>query len=205
MTPKAIFFDLDGTLLDSILVVLDAFEKTFFEAKKVFPDREIFKKEIGKDLTAILSPHFSPREIPKIIANYRKNYLQIESRISLFPGVKSALLRFSTIAPLGVVTTKLRTFSEKLLRKFEILDFFEMVVGAEDVSRCKPHPEPLLTAAEKIGVAPKSAVYVGDSLADARAARAAKMPFFGVLTGVASKSELEKFGPVFKNIGEITF
>ena len=196
-----ILFDLDGTLLNSIPTVLDSFRASFAELKKEYPGNEIIQKGIGSHLDEIFSPYFSPEEIPVAIEVYRKKYLEREHLISLFPEVLPALSELSQSFKLGVVTTKLRSFSEDILERLDILDFFEVIVGSEDVERCKPHPDPLLLAAKKFSISPEHAVYIGDSLHDARSAHSAKMPFFGVETGTATKTELQEYGTVFAHVG----
>jgi len=104
---------------------------------------------------------------------------------------------------MGIVTTKLRTVSEELLLQLKAEHYFEVVVGSEDVQNCKPHPEPLLLAAKKLEVNPRSCIYIGDSLHDALSARSAETEFIGVLTGTGKEEELKPFGNVFKTLSDI--
>lgn len=198
-----LLFDLDGTLVNSIPTVLSSFRATFSELNAEHPGDEIIQRGIGSALEVILAPYFPEEKIPKAIKIYREKYLEQEKNITLFPETFSALSRLASSSRMGVVTTKLRSFAESLLEQIGILDFFEFVIGGEDAARCKPHPDPLLLAAERLGVSPEKAFYIGDSEHDAKSATAAKMPFLGVATGTASVAELQVFGKVFANLEEI--
>lgn len=205
MTTKAILFDLDGTLSDTIPIVLRSFRETFNFFQIPYPGDAVIHPQIGRQIEHIFEAFFPKIEIPNVVNVYREQYLiaQAETPPSLFPGVLEGLQNFSqTALPLGIVTTKLRSFTLPLLQHFQIDPFFSVVIGAEDVEYCKPHPEPLLLAASKLGVFPEESIYVGDSLSDAQSASAAHIPFFGVLTGVGEREELSNYGIVFQNLKE---
>ncbi|QQS59715.1 HAD family hydrolase [Candidatus Peregrinibacteria bacterium] len=205
MNTKAILFDLDGTITDTIPIVLSAFQKTFHLFSLHYPGDDILRPQIGRQIEHIFGDFFSEELIPKVVQIYREQYLscQKETSPSLFSGVFEGLFSFSKCSlPMGIVTTKLRSFTLPILERFEIDSFFSVVVGAEDVEHCKPHPEPLLFAAKKLNVLPEECLYIGDSLSDAKAAISAGMPFFGVLTGVGEKEELLEYGEVFLDLQE---
>jgi phosphoglycolate phosphatase len=93
---------------------------------------------------------------------------------------------------LAIVSTKYRRRIGEILARDELLEAFEVIVGGEDVSRPKPHPEGLLRALQALGdrhaLPSERALYVGDSLADARAAARAGLPFAAVLTGTTPRA-----------------
>lgn len=205
MTTKAILFDLDGTLSDTIPLVLRSFQATFNFFQIPYPGDAVIHPQIGRQIEHIFEAFFPKIEVPKVVCVYREQYLiaQKQNPPSLFPGVLEGLQNFSqTALPLGIVTTKLRSFTLPLLQHFQIASFFSVVIGAEDVEYCKPHPEPLLLAASRLHVSPEACVYIGDSLSDAQSASAAHIPFFGVLTGVGEGEELLNYGIVFQNLKE---
>ena len=104
---------------------------------------------------------------------------------STVPGMVKRLREHGLM--LGIVSTKYRRRIEGILERERLLDSFAVIVGGEDVSQHKPDPESLLLALERLGVLPGEALYVGDSVTDAQAARRAGVPFVAVLSGTTSK------------------
>lgn len=200
---KILLFDFDGTLANSISVVTKSFQNTFLELAVPYPGDCAIRAQIGKHLQDIFLLFLPPETIDIAVKIYRKYYLVRQDReeIHPFPDVPLSIRSlYKKGFRMGIVTTKLRKYTEPLVEKFGLSDCFECIVGAEDVKKCKPHPEPLFLAAEKMGVSPKNTIYIGDSVHDAQAAKAANMQFIGVLTGVATSKELAKYGKVFKNL-----
>lgn len=203
---NALLFDLDGTLVDSIPIILTSFEETFIEMQIPCPPKEEIKKGIGSHLKDIFR-HFVPENrIQESIDIYRKYYLkkQYSGEVLLFPGVKETLATLAKKYPLGIVTTKLASVSQDLLKDLEVFDLFQTVVGAEDVSKCKPNPEPLFLACSRMNIIPSDAIYVGDSIHDAQAAQNANILFFGVTTGTGTKKDLEEYGEVFADLKSLS-
>lgn len=111
-----------------------------------------------------------------------------------FPEVGSVLARLKGVGlRLGIVSSKHATLMNALLERDHLAGCFELVIGSREVSRLKPHPEPLLLALARLGLEPGQAVYVGDSLTDARAAQAAGVGFIAVLNGVTRSEEFAPF------------
>lgn len=95
---------------------------------------------------------------------------------------------------LAVVTTRARPEAHAFLAESRLDRFFEVVVTRQDVFRMKPHPAPILRAAEGLGVAPDRCLMVGDTSMDMRAARRAGAVAVGVLSGMCTREELERGG-----------
>lgn len=93
----------------------------------------------------------------------------------------------------GIVTTKLHYRIEQILDKFEIRNLIDIIVGAEDVKVEKPSPEGLLWAIEHLNINKENVIYVGDSVVDARTAERAGADFAGVMTGVTSRKDFDRF------------
>ena len=94
----------------------------------------------------------------------------------LFDGMEQVL---ATIAARGqswgIVTNKPRWLTDPLLDKIAFAHEPACIVSGDSTARAKPHPEPLLSAAEQVGVAPQSCLYIGDAVRDVEAARNAQM------------------------------
>ena len=93
---------------------------------------------------------------------------------------------------LGIVSTKFRYRIENILEKEGLSDRFSVIVGGEDVTEHKPHPEGLLTAMSSLRMKTGNVYYVGDSMVDALTAERAGVPFIAVLTGTTGESEFNE-------------
>ncbi len=202
---SVLLFDLDGTLLASIPVILQSFRETFKELAYPYPGDEVIAAGIGSHLNDIFTPLLPPSLKERALLAYRSIYIkkQRSGEVQLIPHVSDVLKAlFTKGQQMGVVTTKLRVVSQELLEQLGVKTYFTVIVGSEDVSRWKPDPDPLLLAAEKMNILPRDCTYIGDSLHDAQSAEAAGMRFIGVTTGTGKKSELTKYGEVFSTLTE---
>ena len=95
---------------------------------------------------------------------------------------------------LGLVTTNSKEEAEAFLEENGIRDYFGVVVARSSVARLKPHPEPILFAAARLGVTPNECLMVGDTTPDMRSAVAAGAFPVGVLCGCGTRGELQKAG-----------
>ncbi len=97
-------------------------------------------------------------------------------------------------ARLGIVTTKYRRRIEAVLARDHAAELIDVIVGGDEVSDPKPHPEALLLGMRRLQVRPGSILYIGDSVVDAACARAAGAPFLGVASGPTPASALRQQG-----------
>ena len=106
---------------------------------------------------------------------------------------------------LGIVTLKYRYRIESILRREQLTDAFEVIIGFEDVSEQKPNPSGLLTAVEKLECARQNCFYVGDSVTDAKTAQQANINFIPVLSGVTPRAAFEDYDvyTVLKDVSEL--
>lgn len=95
---------------------------------------------------------------------------------------------------LAVVTTRARREALAFITHWGFERYFPVVVTRQDIWRMKPHPEPILKAAQALGVAPERCVMVGDTVMDVRAARRAGAFAVGVLCGFGDRRELQRAG-----------
>jgi beta-phosphoglucomutase-like phosphatase (HAD superfamily) len=100
----------------------------------------------------------------------------------LFPGARLSIERLAAHFTVGIASGALHHEIVAILRAAGIFDLFQTIVAADDVSATKPAPEPYLTAAARLGVAPESCVAVEDSVPGLQSARAAGMRTIGVTT-----------------------
>ncbi len=171
---RAVLFDLDGTLLDTIELIVASYRHTARTCLGRDMDEADILARLGEPLVVTMRD-LSAGRVDELIAVYRQfNLAEHDRLVKLVPGVPDTLqaLRNRGLR-LAVVSSKIRHTVEKGLNLFRLATFFDVVIGLEDCPAHKPDPGPLLEALHRLGVEPASAVMVGDSLADILAARAA--------------------------------
>ncbi len=183
-------FDLDGTVLDTYAPILESMR---YATKMVFgealPDSKLVSM-VGQPLVTQMQAFAAERGCGSEVADeltrvYREyNERDLDEKSVPCPGVPEAIASLKNAGfTVGVVTSKRAVLATKSLKAHGLFDAFACVNGAEDSTAHKPDPDPLLTAAKKLGVSPDRCVYVGDSPYDLQAAHAANMPCVGVTWG----------------------
>lgn len=183
-------FDLDGTVLDTYAPILESMRyATKMVFGKALPDSKLVSM-VGQPLVTQMQAFAAERGCGSEVADeltrvYRKyNERDLDEKSFPFPGVPEAIASLKNAGfTVGVVTSKRAVLATKSLKAHGLFDAFACVNGAEDSTAHKPDPDPLLTAAKKLGVSPDRCVYVGDSPYDLQAAHAANMPCVGVTWG----------------------
>lgn len=183
-------FDLDGTVLDTYAPILESMR---YATKTVFgealPDSKLVSM-VGQPLVTQMQAFAAERgcgaevadELTRVYREY--NERDLDEKSFPFPGIPEAIASLKNAGfTVGVVTSKRAVLATKSLKAHGLFDAFACVNGAEDSTAHKPDPDPLLTAAKKLGVSPDRCVYVGDSPYDLQAAHAANMPCVGVAWG----------------------
>ena len=190
-----ILFDLDGTLIDSTDAIVGCFYHSFEELNFDFQgDIEDIKNEIGYPLDVMYETLGVPKEnVSDFVASYKNEYRKVsEAKTTLLPDAYEAVKLASSFARLGIVTTKTTMYTIPLLKNFKIFDFFETIIGRQEVTNPKPHPEPIEKAMESMNLTIENNIYmVGDTKLDLIAAREAGVKSIGVLCGYGKKKDLE--------------
>lgn len=192
---KAILFDLDGTLLDSVPIIVKCMVETL-EPMAIYIDEPALRHTIG--LPLIVQAHqFAPGREEEFVESYRAIYLDAVSRKqSLFPGTLDMLGRLRESGHLtGLVTSKNARGTTRAIRQTGLEGCFDCVITADDVQRFKPDPEPIQKAMELLKVAPAESVYVGDSAFDVDMAQRAGVATIGVTWGARLRDEMELICP----------
>ena len=125
------------------------------------------------------------------------NRLGIQRRRDVFwlvPGVRQALEALHPHYPMSVVSARDEGSTRIFLKQFELESFFQGVATARTCAHTKPYPDPIVWAAEKMGVAPTQCLMIGDTTVDVRAGRAAGAQTLGVLCGFGEEPELRRAG-----------
>lgn len=193
-----VLFDLDGTLLDSIQLIIDSYHHSL--ATHGLPPRTDAEwlAGIGTPLRVQFRDWaYDPTLFDALVETYREyNISNHDSRCRGYPG---AVEMVRTIRDrglrTGLVTSKQRAGAERGLRLLGLDGAMDVLIGADDVVNPKPHPEPLIKAADHLAVDPRSAIYVGDSVHDMESGRAAGMRTAAALWGPFSQDDLIRTKP----------
>jgi len=198
---RAVLFDLDGTLIDSAPDLAGAVED--MRAKRGLPalDLSVYRPMAGAGARGMLGVGFGLAPDDPGFATLREEFFQsYERRLTLktrvFDGVSDVIQRLEQQQlPWGVVTNKASRFTETLTRAIALFDSASVIISGDSTAYSKPHPEPLLEAARRIGIAPGHCVYVGDDERDIVAGQAAGMNTVAVAYGyLGVQADLHRWG-----------
>lgn len=191
--PRAVLFDLDGTLADTAPDLAEAINQMRRERnldKRPYEDLRPYASAGARGLLAAgfdIGPDHADYEAMRLefLVNYAQSICQYSQ---LFAGVEALL---ATIAarnlPWGIVTNKAARFTDPLIPLLG-LQHAHCIISGDTTPHAKPHPEPLFEAARRLGVAPEDCCYLGDDLRDIQAAQAAGMHSIAVTWGYGGKT-----------------
>ncbi len=194
---KYVFFDLDGTLIDTIPLILESFNHTFMHHfGETRPEEETISF-IGMPLIKHLKTIYPGKE-EELAKTYREyNERKHDNCIAIFIGIYELIKSlYEKGVVLGVVTSKRRELAVRGLNIFNLYDYFLFVNGSEESTKHKPDGEPLINAMKLAGVENKEDVlYVGDSPLDILCAKDAGVRSAAVAWTYSPRSDLEKVEP----------
>jgi pyrophosphatase PpaX len=179
-----VLFDLDGTLIDSAAIILASMRHaTRTVLGREIPDEQLLAG-VGSGLRYELGA-FDPDRVEELVRAYREHNEPLHTALQPCPGILDVLPALRAEGrKLGIVTAKRRLAVQLAFDMLPDLEqFFDVVVGAEDTERHKPHPEPILAALERAGAEAGGTAYVGDSPFDVQAAKAAGVTAIAVTWG----------------------
>jgi phosphoglycolate phosphatase len=195
---RAAVFDFDYTLADSAKGAVECINFALKKMGIAELSSQTICRTIGlslKDTFITLAGQHDDRSCDAFAKLFVQRADQVMSNLTtVYDSVPSTLvaLRESGLH-LGIVSTKFRYRIQEILERDKLMQFFDVVIGGEDVEQHKPHPEGLLRAIEQLQCTPHSIVYVGDSVADAEVARRAAVPFIAVLSGVTPREHFTDY------------
>lgn len=196
---RAVLFDVDGTLVNSI----DGYRLAAQRAVQPFgwsvsPEAVSRAMNFGEQFWDLVVPPESLGD-EELVAQLRRDTMAhwpavLDECVLVFPGTGGILERLKASGlRLGICTAS-RGESFRPLERAGLLELFDEVVTARDVTRRKPDPEGILLCMERMGVSAHETVYIGDTVADIRASHAAGLYAVGVLTGAGNSSLLSGAG-----------
>jgi HAD superfamily hydrolase (TIGR01549 family) len=207
---KAVIFDKDGVLINSLDTVFTAFNQTIehFGLDKIARQRFIEEFWGVKGAEAAYVAKEKPGTNPSdVLMYFDRTRDQLEGMTKIFPSTIEVLtfLKHKKGCKLAVVTNTKRVYADVLLKRFGITQFFDAVVGGDEVDNPKPAPDSIQKACESLGVNPWEALYVGDTRIDAQAGKAAKCKT-AILISALPEGEIKKLEGVtlIKDLKDLT-
>jgi pyrophosphatase PpaX len=195
---EAVLFDLDGTLIDTVELIMVSFRHaTRVVLGESLPDA-VTMAGVGMPLAAQMRD-FSAEHADELLRVYREfNAAEHDRMVHEYAGTENVLTALQQRGlPMGVVTSKGTPMTLRGLRLFDLERFFAVVVTADDVPLHKPDPYPLRHAAELLGVDIERCVYLGDSPHDMESALAAGAVAVAALWGAFPSEQVLAPGPDF--------
>lgn len=180
-SPRAVLFDLDGTLVDTAPDLAAATNRMLAaRARPALPVAQL-RPFVSRGARGMIGKAFGVAPGEESYESLREEFIAMYEQhlcvhSALFPGMEDLLTRIEAQGvPWGVVTNKAHRLASPILAGLGIDARAAVLVGGDTCARAKPHPDPLLHAARAIGIEPQAALYVGDDMRDIEAARAAGM------------------------------
>ncbi|MDH7516961.1 MAG: HAD family hydrolase [Candidatus Thermoplasmatota archaeon] len=175
--PKAILFDMDGVLIDS----LDSWWTSLNAALKAFNYKEISRDEFiekywGHDLYDNLKRMGLSEEIGSFCDTVYGEHIDA---IKIYPYTKKVLDTLK-IYKKGIITNTPKDCSKQIVKRFDIEKYFDVIITSDEVPKAKPYPDIVFRACQLLKVKPEKVVLVGDTDSDVKAGKAAGCIVIGV-------------------------
>ncbi|MEZ5537455.1 MAG: phosphoglycolate phosphatase [Thiolinea sp.] len=216
-SPRMVLIDVDGTLVDSVPDLAWCVDETMKQCGLPVRGEAAVREWVGNgvqrlveraltnDLDGFPEAEQFEQAMPVFMELYAEN---TSKRSCLYDGVLEGLDYLASCKGLkiGCVTNKAEQFTHPLLKNLGIFDRFEIVISGDTLAEKKPHPLPLLHAAEQLGVKPEQSLMLGDSKSDVKAARAAGFQIICMSYGYNHGEDIRNYHPdaVIDSMTELT-
>jgi pyrophosphatase PpaX len=193
-----VLFDLDGTLIDSIELILNSARHAFVALDRACPSDAEWLTGVGIPLPTMFRRYArDDADLEALIQSYREYQMAHHDRlVRCYDEVSQTLGELQRRGhPIGVVTSKSDALAMRGLATAGIIQFMDVIVGCDSCSRHKPDPEPVRVALERFGAQPDEAVFIGDSVHDMEAGNAAGVTTIAALWGPFDRADLAPSRP----------
>ncbi|WP_251545640.1 HAD family hydrolase [Limosilactobacillus caecicola] len=191
-------FDIDGTLINTIDMYMPAMFETLKKHGYTYTPEEIdHLNKVGFGITAddaLRLGNVKEADIRPIQTEWFQLAYTRQDQVTVFPGIKEMLddLSRRPETELAVATSKLNYEYQNFRKRYYFADLFNVAITAEDTTKHKPDPDPILAAVKAMNADPASTVYVGDTVNDLQAAHAAGVKFAAALYGSANPEAIQE-------------
>ncbi|MDX1352624.1 MAG: phosphoglycolate phosphatase [Thiomicrorhabdus sp.] len=205
LKPGFVLFDLDGTLIDSVPDLAYCVDEMMKQLG--MPERgeaavrnwvgngvqRLTERALINSVDGMPDQELMDKAYPIFLELYKDN---TSKRSVVYDGVIEGIEWIKEQGyRVACVTNKAEAFTIPLLKDKGLYDYFEVIVSGDTCAEKKPHPMPLLYAADKLGVAPENALMIGDSRSDVKAARAAGFHIFCMTYGYNHGEDIRDYEP----------
>jgi len=205
---KAVLFDFDGVIAETLPYHVRAWQKAFADYKiKILPDDIYFREgqianSIAADMAIEKGLKLDDHEIDIIVKNKRQIFNNI-TKAQVYPGTKRIVNQLRTMTvKIGIVTGSILS-NVSVITGEKFLDNFGTIVTGDSVINNKPHPEPFLTGAKKLGVNPQECVVIENAPLGIKAAKAAGMYCIAVKTTIKDDKYLNQADLIVDDMSKI--
>ena len=195
---NTVLFDLDGTIIDTNELIINSFLHVMEGWNHASPwTREQIIPHMGGTLEQQMRTFSGQEEVSEYVKGYRAyNDIHHEAMVRPFPHVIEVVEALDQAGiTMGVVTTKIRPSTLKVLERFDLLKYMKSIVTVTDVTHPKPHAEPVQKAMAELGSNPAHTLMVGDSPVDIQSAQNAGALSAGVAWSLKGEQVLNGYKP----------
>ncbi len=195
---RLLIFDMDGVLIDSNHAWYEIFNDTLehFEGKEI--SREEFDRDVwAYDFDETAKKYFTADK-KKILDYFDKKRDNFSSFVKIYPDVRETLKTLKEQGyVLSVATNTHKSLAKEILEEKGLLEFFDLVLGGDDVTKGKPAPDILLLTLDELKMKKEDALFIGDTMLDEIAAEKASVHFLGLRHG---KNRIETLKELLKAV-----
>lgn len=211
---KGIIFDMDGVIFN----ISDAIKKAVDDSVDKY-QMDVNKDEVMEEIAHLIE-EIQNFPVPQILLNsydllkvkflegisfFKKLRIAIfmfnqfnkykDAESSIYEGMDKLISKLSKHKKLAILTNNKSQYAEEVLEKFNISDFFNTIIGFNDVTEVKPNPEGIIKILNKWNLKPSEVIFIGDMTTDVDAGKAANVTMICVASGLAQKETLKKHQP----------
>jgi phosphoglycolate phosphatase-like HAD superfamily hydrolase len=196
---KALCFDVDGTLSDTddlyAQKIVDILPRFLFPDPMHTARRIVMWVEApGNALLGFADTIGIDDEMMAFIDWMNRHRKHTLKKFLLVPGVDEMLAHMQRRYPMAIVSARDEKSTMRFLTQFDLYKYFDVIVTGLSAPHTKPYPDPILLAAQKLGISPRECLMIGDTTVDMRAGKAAGAQTIGVLCGFGEEDELRQLG-----------
>ena len=201
---RAVAFDMDGTLVDSLDGIAEAFNHMFARLGYPVMNVEEVVRLTSISLRDFVQSYLKPEEAEVGVKIFREYYDRVfREKTKMIPGAMETLNALNGTMLQGIVTNKRGKYARLLAEHFGIADRMASIIGADDGFKAKPAPDMFHEFVRSTGSASRDTIYVGDAPIDIEAAHNAGLDAFGIISPIFSGEELALHRPR-RVLGDIT-
>lgn len=203
----AILFDNDGILVDTEPLFLQATQEILATVDVILTAEDYHEISMrqGRAVFDLAEARgVSKDEIQALRTRRNRRYSElIDQGVRILDGVVEALERLHGVLPMAIVTSSDRDHFDQIHRQTELIRFFDFVLAAGDYAHHKPHPEPYLTAASRIGAVPDRCLVIEDTERGVESATTAGMSCIAIPNELSKAGNFENAHTVLRSMHEL--